>query len=955
MADSTALIGRREEQERLAQALQRADAGNGALILIAGEAGVGKTRLADTLASAPGVLVLRGRATSGAASPYGLIGAALRSQLRSDPKLLDSLGPLKPHLAGILPELGAAAEETNRATLFEAVCAAVTHLGSDRRLVLLLDDLHWSDAATLELLSALAEPLCGTAVVIVGTYRSDGLPRDHTLRRLRNELRRAGRLDEIVLDPLSATETEQMLAQILGDAPSESLTRAVHDRTLGVPFFVEEFARALTSTGVLQPGEHGLELASSDEVPLPDSVRDAVLLGLADLSEEARAAADAAAVAGDGFDLDVVADIAGSAALAELLEHGIANEAGNGLATFRHALSRESIYADIPWLRRRALHRQVAAALETNGAPSAAVATHWVGARDTARARDALVRAVTESEALHAYRDAADAGRQALDLWSDQPGDGHDPRRLEALEHYAANSELAGDLTEAIRAQRELSDLRGSHGDALALAKAQRRLAALYDMRGERESAFAARRVAAQVCAENGHPDAAALDHLAMANHLRLSSRHSEAVELARTAVREAELAGRADIRARARGLEGLAQAKAGDYDAGLATVRESLAQALDAGLTGVVAELYQRLSIVLYEAADYRSAAEALDTALDLCRTDGSPNTQEACVSCLAYVLRDLGEWTEASRLCRELVDQGRSVFVAEGLLGSIQAYQGRTGSGRRLLTSCLNQASRIDHYNMTVDSTAGFAFVAAAEGAHDEAAQHCRSILNRWRESQDHHYALSGLRWSAVYLARQGDRAAAHEFTDALSTVASTSGQPEALAAVGHAIAELALLDGDAQTAAEQLTNALELHRTIDMPFVRAQIELRAGVALGAAGETEAGLERLADAYRAAKKIGARPLAAEAARETAALDASVVERLGRRAQGDADGTGLSRRERDVVRLVAVGRTNREIAQELFLSTRTVDMHVRNILRKLDCRSRVEAAHRAGELGLVG
>jgi DNA-binding NarL/FixJ family response regulator len=98
----------------------------------------------------------------------------------------------------------------------------------------------------------------------------------------------------------------------------------------------------------------------------------------------------------------------------------------------------------------------------------------------------------------------------------------------------------------------------------------------------------------------------------------------------------------------------------------------------------------------------------------------------------------------------------------------------------------------------------------------------------------------------------------------------------------------------------------------------------------------------------------VGARPLAAEAAAEVAALGESVVRRLGRRAVADADGAGLSRRELEVVRHVAAGRTNREIAQELFLSPRTVDMHVRNILRKLDCRSRVAAAQRAGELGLL-
>jgi DNA-binding NarL/FixJ family response regulator len=136
--------------------------------------------------------------------------------------------------------------------------------------------------------------------------------------------------------------------------------------------------------------------------------------------------------------------------------------------------------------------------------------------------------------------------------------------------------------------------------------------------------------------------------------------------------------------------------------------------------------------------------------------------------------------------------------------------------------------------------------------------------------------------------------------------------------------------------------------------MPFERAQVDLRAGVALGVVGERERALDHLARAYRAARKLGARPLASQVAREVSLLGESVSVRLGVRAAADANGAGLSRRELEVVRLLSNGATNREIAEELVVSRRTVDMHVRNILRKLDCRSRVEAAKRAGELGLL-
>jgi len=250
-----------------------------------------------------------------------------------------------------------------------------------------------------------------------------------------------------------------------------------------------------------------------------------------------------------------------------------------------------------------------------------------------------------------------------------------------------------------------------------------------------------------------------------------------------------------------------------------------------------------------------------------------------------------------------------------------------------------------------MTVDTTAALARVAAAEGDRDEAGEHCRAILGYWERSDDRHYAVPGIRWGAAFFAAQADRESAHACAEVLTRIASETGHADALAALAHAIAEIALLEDDPDTAAEQLSRAVELHRGLDMPFERAQIEHRAGVALAAAGERERGLERLCDAYRTARKLGARPLASEVAREVAALGESVGRRLGGRSD---DASGLSRRERDVVRLLVVGRTNREIAQELFLSPRTVDMHVRNILRKLDCRSRVEAAGRARELGLV-
>jgi DNA-binding NarL/FixJ family response regulator len=211
-----------------------------------------------------------------------------------------------------------------------------------------------------------------------------------------------------------------------------------------------------------------------------------------------------------------------------------------------------------------------------------------------------------------------------------------------------------------------------------------------------------------------------------------------------------------------------------------------------------------------------------------------------------------------------------------------------------------------------------------------------------------------VCGLRWAACFFARHGQLDDARACTEALSSIATTTGHLDSLAALAHALGETALAEDQPAAAAEQITRAAQLHEDLEIPFERAQIQLRAGIALAAAGEREAAIERFTQAHAAARRLGAAPLAAEAAEEVAKLGESVEKRLGKRAAADREHAGLSRRELEVMRLVASGQTNREIAAELVLSTRTVDMHVRNILTKLRCRSRTEAATKAGELGLL-
>ena len=217
---------------------------------MAGEAGVGKTRLMDELSASTGALVLRGAARLDTTPAYGPVAGALRGYLRAVPDGLDDCGPLGDQLRLLLPELGSPPQAADRAGLNEAVRCAFAELSEGRGALIVLDDLQWSDAATLEMLAALGASLRELPLLLVGAYRSDELPRDHPLRRMRNELRRAGALAEVAVESLDADGTAALIERTLDGPPSAALVRAIYDRSQGLPFFVEELAAALSAEGL---------------------------------------------------------------------------------------------------------------------------------------------------------------------------------------------------------------------------------------------------------------------------------------------------------------------------------------------------------------------------------------------------------------------------------------------------------------------------------------------------------------------------------------------------------------------------------------------------------------------------------------------------------------------------------------------------------------------------------
>ncbi len=949
------LIGRARDIAELHAALRAARAGRGGLLLLAGEAGVGKTRLAIEAVSSSGLLFLQSTLQE-STPPYAPITTALRAYLRVYPNGLSDYGSLSPYLALLLPEIGPAPASSDRATLFEAIRGALEAITRRQPTVIFLDDLQWADNATLELLPTLAESMSQCPLLLLGAYRSDEIPRGHPFRRLRAELRRQGQLREIAIEPLDAGETAALAAQHLGGAPGPALAAMLYDRTQGLPFFVEELAAALVAGRRTQMTARGAELTGSQAVPLPETIRDAVLLRADRLPQAARQLLEIAAAVGMPFDLELVVELAGGdAGWAEALASGLVVESGAGRAAFRHALTREALYGELPWPRRRALHREIAARLEKHRAPLGVVAEHWQLGRDLTRARNALVLCAEKSASVHAYRDAAQAARRALEMW---PEGEEQAQRLDVLDRLGSCAQLNGDLAEAARAWREVAEQRRRAGDRPRFADTQRRLASVYELQANWEAALAARRAAAEAFAQSHLPGEAAAERLAVANHLHAAGHYSATLDVVAVATAEAERAGRLDLQISALAHKGACLAKLGQHEAGRQAAHAALTLALERNLFDSVAEAYTSLAGVLEQAGDYAGARDTYHTGIEYCQTKGLLPMAQVCLACLAVVLRESGAWDEAVKVCDQVLaapEAGTTAkLVANGMLGSILGWRGQARRARGLLLQVLPEAQRLDKASLKIDCLFSLASVEDLQGDQAAAAARYRELLESSQKTEERHYIVPALRWAATFFAGMGSQEEARACARVLATIASASGKMDAVAALAHALGEAALLDGDARLAADQFQRALDALTGLDVPFDRAHVLLRAGVALAASGERALGIERLTDAHRAAVRLKAKPLAARAARELTALGEKVERRLGRRAARGLSHGGLTPREREVLRRLALGRTNREIAQELVLSPRTVDMFVRGILNKLNCGSRLEASRKAEELGLL-
>ena len=944
------MIGRDAELQHLTGAFAGTESGSGAFVLLAGEAGVGKTTLARDAMAVTGLRTVDAAAASSASSPYAPVASVLRQLVRGDPELVDAVGGLRPWLHTLLPELGAASERADEASLFESIRALLRAAGRQRPTLVFLDDLQWADAASLDLLPALADWMEDMAVSVLAAYRSDEIPRDHPLRRTRAHLRRARRFHEVAVEPFDDVATAALVADVLGAKPSPDLITQLHDRSQGVPFLIEELTGALLEAGSLVAGAQGLRLEGGAAIPLPESVRDVVRMRAEVLSDAAVASLQAAAVIGTHVDLGLLTELDEDAGVDEAIERGFLAVDAPGVVRFAHDLTREAIYSDTPWPRRRTLHANIATILPVRSsvAPQV-VARHWLAAGAPTAARPLLVDAATSAVTLHAHRDAADLLGIALEIW---PAD-EDPRgRHAALRQLALSSQACGELARSARAWEDLiSDLPPS--DPLAAAEANAGVASVYELLHGFDKASRTRILAAQKFDEAGRPADAAAQQLAVAWRVALRDGIGalplleKAVDLARKAQRE-------DVDVRCVSLRALIVGLDGARDDAMAALQESLHRAMAGGHIDEAVEAQWVLGTLANHWGEYSLAESTFGSAVEVCQQHSIRPLKSTCQACLGLALFNRGEWDAAVEVERAVLSGDARPDAEEHallVLGLVAAARGSTRRARSLLSraAALARPAR-PHGNTVLQSLAGLALLDDLDGvAHD----HWRELVESPVDSMRQNYAL-WVRRATTYAAKNGDLSLAKQSGDVLASWVARFGTTEALAAFAHSVGEVALVEGDPRAAAEQLTRAVELLTALGAPFELAFTQTRAAAALDVAGDRDGAAEQLVAAYRGFRKLQARPFYEQVAAQLSAMGEPVDRRLGRRAAAGLANAGLTRREHEVLHLVAQGRTNREVATALVVSSRTVDMHVRNILMKLGARTRTEAVARAGDLGLL-
>ena len=470
--------------------------------------------------------------------------------------------------------------------LFELLLRLFGRLGEGGPLLLAIEDLHWADSSTRQFLSFLCRAIRSERMVVAATYRSDELHRRHPLRPLLAELDRLERVTRIDLPPFSRSEQRDQLVGILGSPPERDLSEALYSRSEGNPFFAEELLAAMDDGG--------------SAMPLPETLRDALMVRVEALSTDAQELLRIVAAAGRGVTHRLLASVweGAETALLDTLREGVVHHVliegrADDSYEFRHALIREAVYEDLLPGERGKLHIRLAEALSGDASlsadsigPAAELAWHWLQANELPHALRASVEAAAQAEALHAPAEAARHLETAIELWDrvENPEATAETTLVELTRRAAERMFLAGNEARAVALAEQAIELVGPDGDPVLRGLLRERLGRYLWIAGR--DTESARQYDLAVEAMPAQPPSAERARVlaAKAQVLMLLGRLPESRNLAREAIEMARDTGARGIESHALNTHGVANAGLGRAAEGIAELQEALAITIELG-----------------------------------------------------------------------------------------------------------------------------------------------------------------------------------------------------------------------------------------------------------------------------------------------------------------------------------------------------------------------------------
>ena len=979
---SSLFIGRQQEMALLTSALASARQGRGQVVLLAGSGGMGKTRLAQELAGRSeqdGVSVLWGRCLEEpGAPPYWPWRQLIRNYLRSgvDAKLAETLGAGLSDIAGIVPEVAErfSAPQSNAETgdnaqsrfrLFDAVAGFWRRAAQRAPLLLIFEDLHWADATSLRLFAFLAAELEDTGMLVLGTYRDTELSRQHPLSETLAELARSPAFHRIELAGLSNRETEEFMAAASGGAASAHFVSAIHARTEGHPLFLEETlrfmmdGRALQAFGSVSDDPHLL-------VKIPSGVREVIGKRLNRLSVSASRLLSIAACIGRTFDLDILARLEADKSEDEVLlaleealaAHLIEPVPGTQQFRFGHALIRETLYDEMLGLRRARLHLRIGEMLEQRHGtdePTVApqLAYHFSEAGPGGAAAKALSYAKQSAEhaaKLLAFEEAVRLYRLALQL---------------QLQHFAKDAAVRCALLLGLGEVEMLlgagEPARAAYQEAAELARSS----SLVKPFAQAAIGFESSNV---IAARSGEPavvlllEAIALHQADDSLRIELLARLCRAYVYCDRADEAKEAHRRAVALARQiRDMNGLCLALAAIASAvywpdllheRLAAANEALAIADDLSLPLLASDLLSYYLIDLIRVGDTPALIRLRERGLRLAEQSRSLHLQAVCRCIEGVVAINEGRFADAEAWVTEALQIGRRAAedLAVGTYGMqmfcLRREQGRLREALPMLQHFVRTAPKEQTWRP------GLALLYAELDMRPECqAQFDGLPWDRATTTPSGAGTMTVVMLAAEVCVYLGDAARAALLYPLLqghagSNLLADSSGP-CLGSADRLLGSLATVMAQWEVAQPHFEAALAMDRKTGSCVWLAHSRYAYAVMLhrrAQAGDHDRARALLTDALAESTALGMNALTPRVIALTEAIAAPPP----------AYPCGLTEREVGVLRLMAMGRNNREIGQVLAISPNTVANHVRSILEKTYTANRTEAAAFANREGLL-